>query len=48
MNGENKIKAPVNPFQPEPARIVRTYPLTDDVKFFQIRIADMEKALSFR
>ena len=48
MNGENKIKAPVNPFQPEPARIVRTYPLTDDVKFFQIRIADMEKALAFR
>lgn len=48
MNGENKIKAPVNPFQPELARIVRTYPLTDDVKFFQIRIADMEKALSFQ
>ncbi len=48
MNRENKIKAPVNPFQPEPARIVRTYPLTDDVKFFQIRIADMEKALAFQ
>lgn len=48
MNGENKIKAPLNPFQPEPARIVRTYPLTDDVKFFQIRIADMNKALSFQ
>ncbi len=48
MNGENKIKALINPFQPEPARIVRTYPLTDDVKFFQIRIADMEKALSFQ
>jgi len=48
MNGENKIKAPANPFQPEPARIVRTYPLTDDVNFFQIRIADMEKALAFR
>jgi len=48
MNGENKIKAPANPFQPEPARIVRAYPLTDDVKFFQIRIADMEKALSFQ
>ncbi len=48
MNGENKIKAPANPFQPEPARIVRTYPLTDDVNFFQIRIADMEKALSFQ
>lgn len=37
-----------NPFLPEPARIVRMYPLTDDVKFFQVRIADMEKALSFR
>jgi len=48
MKGENKIKTPANPFQPEPARIVRTYPLTDDVKFFQIRIADMEKALSFQ
>ena len=48
MNRKNKIKAPANPFQPEPARIVRTYPLTDDVKFFQIRIADMEKALSFQ
>ncbi len=48
MNGENKIKIPANPFQPEPARIVRTYPLTDDVKFFQIRIADMEKALAFQ
>jgi NAD(P)H-flavin reductase len=48
MNGENKIKIPANPFQPEPARIIRTYPLTDDVKFFQIRIADMEKALAFQ
>ena len=36
-----------NPFLPEPARIVRMQSLTDDVKFFQIRIADMEKALSF-
>ena len=39
---------PSNPFLPEPARIVRMYPLTDDVKFFQVRIADMDKALSFR
>jgi NAD(P)H-flavin reductase len=37
-----------NPFTPEPARIVRTYYLTDDVKFFQVRIVDVEKALSFR
>lgn len=39
---------PNNPFLPEPARIVRMYPLTQDVKFFQVRIADMDKALSFR
>ncbi len=37
-----------NPFLPEPGRIVRLYPLTDDVRFFQVRIADMDKALSFR
>jgi len=48
MNGENKSKIQANPFRPEPARIVRTYYLTDDVKFFQVRIADMEKALSFK
>jgi len=39
---------PTNPFLPEPARIVRMYPLTDDVKFFQVRVAEMEKALSFK
>lgn len=38
----------MNPFYPEPARIVRTYHLTEDVKFFQVRLVDMEKALSFR
>ncbi len=48
MNGENKVNQLKNPFLPEPARIVRTYHLTEDVKFFQIRIADMEKALSFK
>ena len=48
MNSESKVTAQNNPFLPEPARIVRTYPLTDDVSFFQVRIADMEKALSFR
>jgi len=37
-----------NPFVPEPARIVHIHYLTDDVKFFQVRIVDMEKALSFR
>ncbi len=47
MNGENKHLTHDNPFLPEPARIVRTYYLTEDVKFFQVRIVDMEKALSF-
>jgi len=47
MNGENKQLSKVNPFMPEPARIVRTYHLTEDVKFFQVRIVDMDKALSF-
>lgn len=45
---DNPVSNIVNPFQPEPARIVRTYPLTKDVHFFQIRIANMEKALAFR
>jgi len=48
MNSENKANQTENPFLPEPARIVRTCHLTEDVKFFQVRIADMEKALSFR
>ncbi len=39
---------PNNPFLPELGRIVRMYHLTQDVKFFQVRIADMEKALSFK
>lgn len=47
MNEVNKSLTLNNPFIPEPARIVRTYYLTEDVKFFQVRIAKMEKALSF-
>jgi len=47
MNEENKILASVNSFVPESARIVHIHSLTEDVKFFQIRIVDMEKALSF-
>jgi len=47
MNRQNKQLTDVNPFVPQPARIVRTYYLTEDVKFFQVRIVDMEKALSF-
>ena len=48
MSVENKRLNYDNPFAPEPARIVRTYYLTEDVKFFQVRIVDMEKALSFK
>jgi sulfhydrogenase subunit gamma (sulfur reductase) len=48
MNVERKCPEHANPFTPEPARIVRTYHLTADVKFFQVRLVDMEKALSFR
>lgn len=48
MNEKNGQLSYVNPFVPEPARIVRTYYLTEDVKFFQVRIVDMEKALSFK
>ncbi|MBN1223084.1 MAG: FAD/NAD(P)-binding protein [Candidatus Aminicenantes bacterium] len=47
MIPETKNFKSENPFLPEPARIVRMQYLTEDVKFFQIRIADMEKALSF-
>jgi NAD(P)H-flavin reductase len=49
MNGTHKDQTrQANPFLPEPARIVRTYPLTEDVNFFQVRVADMDKALAFR
>ncbi|MFB0564366.1 MAG: FAD/NAD(P)-binding protein [Candidatus Aminicenantaceae bacterium] len=48
MNRENKNVTQANPFVPETARIVRMYHLTEDVKFFQVRIVDMEKALSFK
>ncbi len=49
MNGTHKdLSRQANPFLPEPARIVRTYPLTEDVNFFQVRVADMDKALAFR
>jgi NAD(P)H-flavin reductase len=48
MNSTQNHECQANPFLPEIARIVRIYPLTKDVKFFQVRIADMEKALSFQ
>lgn len=48
MNGTEKIINEVNPYKPEPARIIRAYDLTDDVRFFQVRFADMDLALSFK
>ncbi len=48
MNGQHKCLEEANPFTPEPARIVRSYDLTADVKFFQVRFVDMERALSFQ
>ena len=49
MNATHKDSSrQANPFLPEPARIVRTYPLTEDVNFFQVRLVDMDKALGFR
>jgi len=48
MNGQHKCLVDSNPFTPEPARIIRSYHLTADVKFFQVRFVDMERALSFQ
>jgi NAD(P)H-flavin reductase len=48
MSRENEQSTQSNPFIPESARIVRTYHLTEDVKLFQVRIVDMDKALSFK
>lgn len=48
MNVSHKCLQEANPFTPELARIVRSYLLTEDVKFFQVRFVDMERALSFQ
>lgn len=48
MKVENKTTEVRNPFLPEAARIVRMYPLTQDVKFFQVRLVDINKALAFQ
>lgn len=48
MNGKGEQLSQTNHFTPEPARIVRAYHLIEDVKFFQVRIVDMDKALSFK
>ena len=34
-----------NPYTSEPMRLIRRYPLNDDVHFFQVRAVDMDKAL---
>lgn len=41
---ENKL----NPFHPEPARIVRHYDLINDHRFFQVRHTDANRAMSFQ
>ncbi|MBN2542655.1 FAD/NAD(P)-binding protein [bacterium] len=37
-----------NPYLPEHARIVRKYNLSSDVRFFQIRYVDMDRALTMK
>ncbi|MBN1677541.1 MAG: hypothetical protein JW880_03290, partial [Candidatus Thermoplasmatota archaeon] len=37
-----------NPFQPDMWRIVRRYPLTNDVNFYQARPVDVDEALKFQ
>jgi sulfhydrogenase subunit gamma (sulfur reductase) len=36
-----------NPYLPESMRLIRRYPLTEDVHFFQVRAVDMTRAMSF-
>ncbi len=48
MNGKIDTINQPNAFIPEPARIISTRYLTSDVKFFQVRFTDMEKALAFK
>lgn len=50
MIAKNQTPTPApsaNPFMPEQMRIVRRYDLTSDVRFFQVRPVDMERALTF-
>jgi len=48
MNSKIETSIQDNAFLPEPARVISTRYLTKDVKFFQVRFTDMEKALSFK
>lgn len=35
-----------NPYLPEPMRLIRRYPLIEDVHFFQVRAVDMDRAMT--
>jgi NAD(P)H-flavin reductase len=37
-----------NPYQAESMRLIRRYPLNEDVHFFQVRAVDMEKAIQLK
>ncbi len=39
------IHPETNPYAAEPMRLIRRYPLNEDVHFFQVRAVDMQKAL---
>ena len=37
-----------NPYSAEPMRLIRRYPLKEDVHFFQVRAVNMDKALEMK
>ncbi len=41
-----RVKEEINTLKPEPMRVVRRYLLTEDVKFFQVRPVDIERAMT--
>jgi len=47
ISEQNNIATYSNHFKPDLMRIVRMHPLTDDVKFFQVRAVDIDRALHF-
>lgn len=42
------VLAQENPYIGDPMRLIRRYPLNDDVHFFQVRAVDMDKALALK
>ncbi len=42
-----EVQKEENPYKPERARIVRKYDLTNDVRFFQVRICNPEKVMEW-